>query len=895
MPEYLAPGVYVEERPAPQTIEGVSTSIAGFVGAAARGQTVGLPQLVTSFPDFVRRYGGHLGEEWGVARHLASAVEGFFSNGGQQAYIARVVGAGAAAAARVFFDGFNTRLLEDTSATDDTARLASLRGVSVGSHLSFSETFAGSPRTETRRVMTYAVATRTVSLDAPLGVRFTAARCVVTLEGIPAPTTAGSVPTVRIEARNEGEWGNTLRVVVGDTTGATALASAAAVSAVTELVAVALAFAAAGPESGATKAELAAVDGLVEDESILEFADDAGNAERRTVTGIDGNIVSWDRPLANDYSATGTTVVRTNAVLVPEEPRLLAFETAGPAAGAQNVNLADATGVAAGDVLELRDPAPPAVERVVVTAVTDGTVAWSGGLTGDYTGADTTVRHHPSPRADVADVAGLSPGDLVRITQDDRTQVLEIATVTGDQLAFNAASYPLLGTYDAGAQLALALAGTGAGTSVDLGSANNFYRGAIVEIDRGGAQTYHRVASVTGNTLVLDAALDTDVPHGATVRVAELLIVVDDGGTTERFDNLSLDPNAANYAPRVVNLQSRLVRLTDLSSPSAPPFNLPRVDWSESTGDPRLLTGGSEGSRPPAAGAFLGRDLGPGQRSGIAALADVDAVSMMAVPGIADPSVHAALLGQCEERKDRFAVLDPLQGSVIGSGGPDDVVLQRNRHDSLYGAIYYPWLRVRDPLDAESTEGLLVPPSGHVLGIYARTDTERGVHKAPANEVIRGITGLEVKLSDREQAVLNPANINVIRDFTDSRRGLRVWGARCITSNGAWRYVPVRRLFIFLEESLYVGLQFVVFEPNAEPLWARVRRTVAGFLRRVWLDGALEGATEEEAFFVTCDRSTMTDDDIANGRLIVVVGAAPVRPAEFVIIRITQKTREAVA
>jgi hypothetical protein len=182
-----------------------------------------------------------------------------------------------------------------------------------------------------------------------------------------------------------------------------------------------------------------------------------------------------------------------------------------------------------------------------------------------------------------------------------------------------------------------------------------------------------------------------------------------------------------------------------------------------------------------------------------------------------------------------------------------------------------------------------------VAGIYARVDTERGVFKAPANEVVRGITGVEVKLGDREQDVLNPApiNINVIRDFRDNGRGIRVWGARCLTSDSSWKYIPVRRLFIFVEKSLYQGLQWVVFEPNAEPLWAKVRRTITGFLRRLWLDGALMGVSEDEAFFVRCDRTTMTEDDIANGRLIVIVGIAPVRPAEFVIIRIGQKTLEA--
>jgi phage tail sheath protein FI len=181
-----------------------------------------------------------------------------------------------------------------------------------------------------------------------------------------------------------------------------------------------------------------------------------------------------------------------------------------------------------------------------------------------------------------------------------------------------------------------------------------------------------------------------------------------------------------------------------------------------------------------------------------------------------------------------------------------------------------------------------VPPSGHMLGIYARTDVERGVHKAPANEVVRGILGLQRTLSKGEQDILNPypVNINVIRDFRSNNRGIRVYGGRVITSDSDWKYVNVRRLLIFLEHSIDRGLQWVVFEPNAEPLWARVVRTVSDFLTVVWRNGALEGTKVEEAFFVKCDRTTMTQTDIDSGRLICVVGVAPVKPAEYVIIRI---------
>ena len=181
-----------------------------------------------------------------------------------------------------------------------------------------------------------------------------------------------------------------------------------------------------------------------------------------------------------------------------------------------------------------------------------------------------------------------------------------------------------------------------------------------------------------------------------------------------------------------------------------------------------------------------------------------------------------------------------------------------------------------------------IPPAGHVVGIYARTDIERGVHKAPANEVVRGIVGLQRLLTKGEHDILNPypMNVNVIRDFRPDSRGIRVYGGRVITSDSDWKYVNVRRLIIFIEASIDRGLQWVVFEPNAEPLWARVRRSIGNFLTLVWRNGALEGTKPEEAFFVKCDRTTMTETDIQSGRLIAVVGVAPVRPAEFVIVRI---------
>jgi phage tail sheath protein FI len=235
----------------------------------------------------------------------------------------------------------------------------------------------------------------------------------------------------------------------------------------------------------------------------------------------------------------------------------------------------------------------------------------------------------------------------------------------------------------------------------------------------------------------------------------------------------------------------------------------------------------------------------------------------------------------------RFAVLDGLRPP---NDSLADIQSQRQQYDSKYAGLYHPWLLVPDPFPANLARiaDYPIPPSGHVVGIYARVDIERGVHKAPANEVVRGITGLQRTLNKGEQDILNPfpVNVNVIRDFRTNNRGLRVFGARVMTSDPDWRYINMRRLLIFIEASIDRGLQWVVFEPNGEGLWARVRRSISNFLTQVWRDGGLEGTKVEEAYFVKCDRTTMTQTDIDNGRLIVLVGVAPVKPAEFVIIRI---------
>jgi phage tail sheath protein FI len=254
-------------------------------------------------------------------------------------------------------------------------------------------------------------------------------------------------------------------------------------------------------------------------------------------------------------------------------------------------------------------------------------------------------------------------------------------------------------------------------------------------------------------------------------------------------------------------------------------------------------------------------------------------VAIVAAPGV---SVHEVLIEHAERMRYRFAVLDSEHGQTV-----DEVTALRERLDSPNAALYYPWVRAADPAGSGELD---LPPSGFVAGVYARTDAARGVFRAPVNEPLKGALGLQTTIDERDAEVLNSRGIDTLRRFPNG--AVRVWGARTVSSDPEWTYVNVRRYFIYLEHSIDQGTQWVVFEPNGEALWANVRAAVTDFLLNEFRASALAGNRPDDAFFVKCDRSTMTQDDIDNGRLIVEIGVAPIRPAEFVIFRIGQWTAD---
>ena len=446
------------------------------------------------------------------------------------------------------------------------------------------------------------------------------------------------------------------------------------------------------------------------------------------------------------------------------------------------------------------------------------------------------------------------------------------------------------------------------GADLKLKNAEGFNQGDVVELFDGKAKAYATIVSSLDNIVTLDApctlnVADEKIGTPKYIKTCEITLTARLGETVETFENLSLKPDALNnVCVKTAKSDLICVEVTAAKAPAAPapkekdkdgkeiPAPAPKAasivpyELCGGSGSELVLTlqGGSNGSvLTVTPDAFLGKDDGPGKRTGLQAFQENGNVSIMAIPGVTAPEVQASLIAFCENKKSCFAILDvPMELKKT-----NDVANFRDMYDSTYAAMYHPWLEM---YDAGSKRSAYFPPSGAMAGIYARTDIERGVHKAPANEVVRGCTGLSCAYNEGEQDILNPIGVNLIRSFTG--RGIRVWGARTISSNGLWKYLNVRRLFIYVEESIKANTNWVVFEPNSTTLWNRVTRTIETFLATCWRDGALAGSTPSEAFFVECGPTTMTQDDIDNGRLICQIGIAPVKPAEFVIFRITQKT-----
>jgi phage tail sheath protein FI len=357
-------------------------------------------------------------------------------------------------------------------------------------------------------------------------------------------------------------------------------------------------------------------------------------------------------------------------------------------------------------------------------------------------------------------------------------------------------------------------------------------------------------------------------------------VVVTSGTEREEYPGVTLK-KGRQYLATKVNAASKLIKIEETGA------SLPEVRVA--TGKYTLQVPSAEPAKVDS-GQFEG-DVA--KRQGIGGLAAVDEVTMLVVPDAmqfarngddtALRDLQGKMIAHCENLGDRMAILDAPPNMI-----PSDLYdwrMNQAGYDSKMAAFYYPWIEVMDPI---TKRPITIPPSGHIAGVWARTDERRGVHKAPANEVIMGATGLAFQVTHAEQGNLNKNGINCIRAFPG--RGIRIWGARTLSSDPEWRYINVRRLFNFISESITVGTQWSVFEPNDQFLWNSLSISVSSFLRNVWRTGALFGATPEEAFYVKCDAETNPPESVDAGMVVCEVGIAPVKPAEFVIFRLSQYT-----
>jgi phage tail sheath protein FI len=934
MAEYLHPGVYIEETSyRGKPIQGVSTSTAGFVGAARKGPSA-RAEFVPSFAAFQRTFGAPLQPSGGLGDYLGHAVRSFFDNGGARCYVVRVLAADALASAATLEQGTVIRLAPGVTVRGPTRtlRLNSLRGVGQGSTLRvFTRPNAGAAFAETRAatVASYDAVRGTVTVNAadeiPAGVALEPNNTVILINGVApngvAPLGGGATFTARnrgvdgdrvavelrprdrppvaltsVGARRQdpqidvdsttfplGAGQTTLRftvpslrrlrvgdqIRVGASTGLTVQGIAAGD----------VTFGVVGGGAGANHTAGGTMSLISRGGVTLGTSFPLGAMLPAFAIDMTGALPAGPSALPHDVAALlrANDVLRLDTAGTTTDVTITAARVAEEIAPGAHVTLA-AGGLAGPEV---------APTEARITGATDANPDYARFFVGDASVFAAPARAGSPEKVAISDGGNVDQGSVLLVDPAENT--LYVAKAAG--------AFPTnVALADWQTLEVLQVAADGQ-TTVRVAATASFYSGAVVELDTGTNKIEAVVQSVDPGArtvtftagLALGAGNFVDLPADPAARAVYLrtcevdVVVSEDGVVRESFPGLTWNPDPATdaglryFATRITDPESGSKLVTVTAAAGALTFAGAPVS---ADGQPRWLANGSNGSALTEID-LIGTDNGPGQRTGIQALAERDDISIVAVPGVTAETVQGQLITHCERLKYRIAVLDAPQNAL------DVTALQshRNNYDSKYAAYYAPWLRALN-LETGRTESF--PPSGHVIGIYARSDNTVGVHKAPANEVVRNIADVVLPFTAAEQDVLNPIGVNLIRDLTP--RGIRVWGARTISSDQEWKYVNIRRLFIYLEHSIDLGTQWVVFEPNSESLWARVVETITSFLLGVWKSGALMGTTPDEAFFVRCDRTTMTQDDIDNGRLVCEIGVAPVAPAEFVIFRIGQFT-----
>ncbi len=593
-------------------------------------------------------------------------------------------------------------------------------------------------------------------------------------------------------------------------------------------------------------------------------------------------LTSWDdfkrqfgdQPLAGFYlyyavrgffENGGTVCYVTRVSNAQYASRVLKDKSSGAGADTISVRALDpgvpspAIAVAVDDNVHVVDPATAKLFRPTATIQ-------------NASGTDLTM-------TSAADAQQFRPGDLITWSGSTESKPSTVFRADGAVVRVQA---PLSKSYSAGA---VRLANPDATTTVvRIQNADKLEPGSVIRLTQGGTNATATVAQVAvervSDTLTTYRALLRQ-PLGAafdltagdvTVGSFEFRVTVTQGSATTTYDELSMDPGHPRYFLDVIRSDdNRLVEVEPVAPPNTttPPDNRPRTLAATN------LAGGADDNLATLAGSDY--------RDALALLEPIDDINMVAIPDRTDASVQTAVIDHCERMQDRFAILDAKRGAAPFGGG--SVQQQRAGVESAKGfaSLYYPWLWVPP---ASGNQLVLVPPSGHMAGVYARIDATRGVHKAPAGDeaIVSGAIAVERGLSNVDHGQLNLSGINVIRSFGGGRP--TVYGARTTTHDTNWQYVNVRRLFLFLETTIRVGLHGAVFQPNNLALWQGLKRTLGAFLRSVWESGALFGATPKDAYYVRIDEALNPFSEQALGRLNIEIGARPTYPAEFIIVRI---------
>ena len=801
MPEYLAPGVYVEETSfRSKSIEGVSTSTTGFVGPTRKGPVGGTPELVTSFGDFERIYGGLANLSFSP-NYLAHAVRAYFNEGGSRLYVSRVYLKGVTGGVAQSSD------IVGAASNDPNAKAFFLARFSGD---------AGNGVIHLRQIA--APVTRRVIERAPEG--------TLLRIGGKKPASAARLSGSKgpFSLPDNGQF----RLVVSG-------------------VNVDIKF------SGAP-AEVKADGGSALADPV--DLDDANTTLRITVDGIEQTI-----QLPTDSMPRSDFITAINSQMRGGFARL----TKGNEGGANRLVIGSDRRGKQAQVSVLANPE--------LGFPTDRTVSGS-------------------------DNANNNVGDLLRVTPAEIDALLQAGNKA--RASVDANGNLVITTVATGAQATLGVvAAPAASVHATLGFA---VPTPVVAGQDGTAIAYYvksgsNFVDANNANLDLTGTAPNDEHSDGSEFVTLTAVTEDKDGHTIFYEDMALDSRHQRWVGNIL-AENPSRRADQLESPFAVrigsgvrSFDLRSNLFPSGDENNVTLSGGSDGLEPIQGDA---NTVGT-YEAALQELERLEDISIVAAPGHSAYSeyqgIQSALIAHAERRKAyRIAVLDTPSDQLVSGARTE-----RGRIDSKYAAMYYPWVTIANPLARPGDESIpreiKLPPSGFVCGIYARNDIERGVFKAPANEVVRSALRFETDINFAEQEVLNPIGVNCLRFFTG--RGYRVWGARTASSDPEWKYVNVRRYFIYIEASIDRGTQWAVFEPNGERLWANVRDTVASFLYNEWKSGALLGTTQQEAFFVRCDRSTMTQNDLDNGRLICEVGVAVIKPAEFVIFRIGQKTADA--